>query len=101
MADKLFQIQPRDNAAVALSDIAAGETVTLGAASYTAQTAIPAGHKMAIRPIHAGEDVLKYGFPIGTRSTAICAARPLTDTRAPMGMPASATRSGSFRRSAA
>ena len=59
MARKLLQIQPQDNAAVALSDIAAGETVTLNGTSYTAQTAIPAGHKMAIRPIRVGEDVLK------------------------------------------
>lgn len=59
MAGKLFQIQPKDNAAVALADIAAGETTVLGTTSYTAQNAIPAGHKMAIRPIRAGEDVIK------------------------------------------
>ena len=81
MAAKLFQIQPQDNAAVALSDIAAGETVTLGDTSYTAQAAIPAGHKMAIRPIHMGEDVLKYGFPIGTARRDIAVGEHLhTDT---------------------
>lgn len=81
MAGKLFQIQPQDNAAVALADIAAGETVTLGGISYTAQTVIPAGHKMAIRPIRAGEDVLKYGFPIGTARRDVAVGEHLhTDT---------------------
>lgn len=81
MAGKLFQIQPKDNAAVALADIAAGETTVLGTTSYTAQNAIPAGHKMAIRPIHAGEDVIKYGFPIGTARRDIAVGEHLhTDT---------------------
>ena len=81
MAGKLLQIQPQDNAAVALSDIAAGETVTMNGTSYTAQTAIPAGHKMAIRPIRAGEDVLKYGFPIGTARRDVAVGEHLhTDT---------------------
>ena len=26
---------------------------------------IPAGHKVALRPIQKGEDIIKYGFPIG------------------------------------
>ena len=81
MAGKLFQIQPKDNAAVALSDIAAGETAALGTTSYTAQSAIPAGHKMAVRPIRAGEDVIKYGFPIGTARRDIAVGEHLhTDT---------------------
>ena len=81
MAGKLFLIQPKDNAAVALSDIAAGETAALGTTSYTAQSAIPAGHKMAIRPIRAGEDVIKYGFPIGTARRDIAVGEHLhTDT---------------------
>ena len=81
MAGKLFLIQPKDNAAVALSDIAAGETAALGTTSYTAQSAIPAGHKMAVRPIRAGEDVIKYGFPIGTARRDIAVGEHLhTDT---------------------
>lgn len=43
------QIHPRDNVAVLLK--AAGE--------------IPAGHKVALRPIRVGEAVIKYGDPIG------------------------------------
>lgn len=32
---------------------------------------IPAGHKVALRPIRQGEDVVKYGFPIGHASRDI------------------------------
>ena len=63
---KLVQIQPQDNVAVALSNIAEGETVMIGDSAYTSCSAVPAGHKMSIRPIRAGESVLKYGFPIGS-----------------------------------
>ncbi len=36
-----------------------------------AQGEIPAGHKVALRPIYKGEDVVKYGFPIGHASRDI------------------------------
>ncbi len=32
---------------------------------------VPAGHKIAVRPIEPGEPVVKYGFPIGAATTAI------------------------------
>ena len=63
---KLFRIHPEDNVAVAVSPIKKGETVTLGGQAYTPLGDIPAGHKMAIKAIKQGEDVVKYGFPIGT-----------------------------------
>ena len=63
---KIFRIHEADNVAVAVEAIARGETVTLAGESYTAASDIPAGHKMAIQPIKAGEKVVKYGFPIGT-----------------------------------
>ena len=58
---ELIQIHPLDNVAVALRPIAAG-TVYAGVA---AAEAIPQGHKLALRPIGAGETVTKYGLPIG------------------------------------
>ena len=63
---KIFRINEADNVAVAVEAIAKGEIVTLADESYTAASDIPAGHKMAIQPIKAGEKVVKYGFPIGT-----------------------------------
>ncbi len=56
-----IHIHPADNVAVALRPIAAG-TVFEG---ITAGEDIPQGHKMALRPIAAGDQVVKYGFSIG------------------------------------
>lgn len=66
-----IQIDPRDNVAVALCPIAQGDTVTAGALTVTAAEPIPQGHKIALRAIEAGEDIMKYGFAIGHASAAI------------------------------
>jgi altronate hydrolase len=55
MTDTLFQVDPRDDVAVALGDL----------------EGVPKGHKVALRDIAAGEIVRKYGFPIGRATTAI------------------------------
>ncbi len=62
---KTIQISELDNVAVALHPIAKGEAVTAGAYTVTALEDIPQGHKIALVPIKEGEDVIKYGFPIG------------------------------------
>lgn len=62
---KTIQIDREDNVAVALSPIAAGETITAGDITVAAKTEIPQGHKVALKPIAEGENVVKYGFPIG------------------------------------
>ena len=62
---KVIRINEKDNVAVALSPIAAGETVSAGNVSVTALEDIPQGHKIALFDIAEGENVIKYGFPIG------------------------------------
>ena len=59
-------IDPRDDVAVALTPIGAGEMVANG---VRAVSDIPAGHKVALRAITVGKPVRKYGWPIG-RATA-------------------------------
>ncbi len=56
-----IQIHPEDTVAVALSPIAAGTTCC----GVIAQTDIPQGHKMAIKAMPKGSQVVKYGFSIG------------------------------------
>ncbi|MBU1375132.1 MAG: altronate dehydratase family protein [Alphaproteobacteria bacterium] len=63
-------IDPRDDVAVALRGVAAGDRVAEG---VTALVDIPAGHKVALRAIDAGADVRKYGWPIGHATQAIAA----------------------------
>ena len=65
---KYIKINPDDNVAVALQDLAKGEKVEGIAISMD----IPRGHKIVLRDLAAGENVIKYGFPIGhvTRDAA-------------------------------
>lgn len=63
--ESIHAVDPRDHVATALRDIAAGETLRHGGMEIVARAPVPKGHKVAIRAATAGEDVLKYGWPIG------------------------------------
>lgn len=67
MRRNFIKIHPSDTVAVALHAVAAG-TEFMG---VTAVTDIPQGHKMALFDVSAGEDVIKYGFPIGSATSDI------------------------------
>ncbi len=60
-----IKIHPGDNAAVALSPLAAQQTIELEGASVILKEDIPQGHKFALADIARGEAVIKYGNPIG------------------------------------
>ena len=64
--DKIYKIQAEDNVAVALEDLAKGSEATLGGAAVQLLQDVPAGHKVALKDIPQGENIVKYGFPIGT-----------------------------------
>jgi altronate hydrolase len=63
----LFQIDPTDSVATALRDLAAGEE----ALGVTLTQDVPKGHKVAVKPVAAGEPVLKFGFPIGRATSDV------------------------------
>jgi len=65
---RYIRINPADNVAVALQDLHAGETI----AEVVLREDIPAGHKATLCDLSEGQDVIKYGFPIGhvTRDAA-------------------------------
>ena len=56
---KFIKINPADNVAIAVQDV------------ETASGFVPAGHKVALRDLAEGEDVIKYGFPIGHLLTSV------------------------------
>lgn len=60
-----IKINASDNVAVAIHDVEAGAGFDIDGTSVTSLKKIPAGHKMALRDLAEGEDVIKYGFPIG------------------------------------
>ena len=63
--EKMIQIHPGDNVAVALTDLEAGTVVELNGLTVTLKEKISRGHKMALKSLHPGDDVMKYGVPIG------------------------------------
>ncbi len=65
---KYIKINPADNVAVALEDLSQGEVVE----GVTLLSDVPRGHKIVLQGLRAGENVIKYGFPIGhvTRDAA-------------------------------
>ncbi len=63
--ESIHDVDPRDHVATALRDILAGEMLDLHGRSVLARADVPKGHKIAIGAAAVGEDVLKYGWPIG------------------------------------
>lgn len=69
MQQRAILLNPKDDVATALTALTKGETVSVEAGErrmeVTLQDEIPFGHKYALRDIAEGEDILKYGLPIG------------------------------------
>lgn len=63
--DRYIQIHPKDNVAVALTDLPAGEVLHLSGRDVTLREAIPVGHKIALADLKEQDQVIKYGYPIG------------------------------------
>ena len=58
---KYIRINRADNVAVALENLGKGERVE----GVTLRADVPQGHKVLLCPLKAGENVIKYGAPIG------------------------------------
>ncbi|HLH64851.1 MAG TPA: UxaA family hydrolase [Solirubrobacteraceae bacterium] len=72
---RVLILDQADNVAVALTDLPRGEVVATSGDGVVVATVEPiqAAHKLAIRPIAAGEAVIKYGEAIGLAHAAIAA----------------------------
>lgn len=68
---EFIKINVADNVAVAIHDVEAGVCLDIDGVQINTLSAIPAGHKVALRDMAEGEDVIKYGFPIGHLLKAI------------------------------
>ena len=73
---RYIKINPADNVAVALTDLKAGERV----GDVVLRTDVPRGHKVALVALAPGEDVVKYGYPIGHVTRAVEAGEMLDHT---------------------
>lgn len=68
-------ISARDNVATALEPLEPGRLLDFGSLRVAVAEPVPAGHKISLRPIAAGEAVLKYGSSIGSATANIPAGR--------------------------
>lgn len=63
--NRYIKINPADNVIVAIDALTNGHTLDIDGHSVTLCQDVPAGHKVAIHPLVAGDNVIKYGSPIG------------------------------------
>lgn len=71
MKTTYLRINPADNVAVAISPLHAGETIEADGRVITLRTDVPAGHKVTLKNFQAGENIIKYGYPIGHVTTDV------------------------------
>jgi hypothetical protein len=65
------QLSPHDNIVVLARSVPAGEAIVVGGRTVVMSEPLGLGHKLALRPIAAGEKILKYGVPIGSATRGI------------------------------
>ena len=72
---KAVVINEKDNVATAIVPLKEGSTVSLEMQGHKERikllSSITMGHKFALRKIERGEDVIKYGEPIGQTTAPI------------------------------
>ena len=71
MQTKFLKINTADNVAVAIVNLPKGESMTIDGVAITLKEDVPAGHKFALKDFAEGENVIKYGYPIGHTLKAI------------------------------
>ena len=70
-SNELLILHPEDNIAVLKRPTESGNQQVVDGHTVVIATSLTMGHKIAIQPIPKGEDVLKYGAPIGFASENI------------------------------
>jgi altronate hydrolase len=68
---KYIQIDPSDNVAVALVDLAKGEKFLINNMQVELKDTIQMANKFAISRIEKGQNVVKFGYPIGYATESI------------------------------
>lgn len=70
---RYIRIHAQDNVAVALVDLAEGDVASIEGADIALRQPVARGHKFALCTIAQGENVIKYGLPIGHALAEIAA----------------------------
>ncbi|MEK7750689.1 MAG: UxaA family hydrolase, partial [Acidobacteriota bacterium] len=69
--DSLILLNAADTVAIARARLAAGAPVRVQGVEIVLRDPVPAGHKVALKPIAAGGAILRYGQLMGRASRAI------------------------------
>src|ERR1700719_3106925 len=75
---RVLQLDPRDNAIVALTELRKGETVRFAGADYTLLSDVPAKHKFVTQDLPAGGEVVMYGVLVGRTAEPLRRGDPLS-----------------------
>jgi altronate hydrolase len=70
-APPVVRIHPSDNVAVAVHALEPGTTIAVGDERIILTESVPAGHKIALTELEAGQPVVKYGFTIGETTAPV------------------------------
>lgn len=73
----LLLLSPGDNVFVLRDQIEPGETIWVEGRAVSFAQHLGLGHKIARLPVSAGEQVIKYGAPIGRATQSIAAGDPV------------------------
>ena len=68
---RLVLLHPNDNVMICATTIGAGSIYCVDGVDCIASTEIQLGHKVARRALEAGEQVIRYGVPIGTMTASV------------------------------
>lgn len=68
---EFLKINTADNVIVAIAPLSKGTTVDVDGEKITLVSDVPAGHKCALKDFAEGDNIIKYGFPIGHARHAI------------------------------
>jgi hypothetical protein len=68
---RCIHIHPDDNIAIVIGDVAAGDKLECDGAVVVAAGAVPRFNKIALENIAAGDEVRRYGLPIGIATRSI------------------------------
>jgi altronate hydrolase len=75
---KATKVASEDDVAVALADIQAGESITVGGERYETKTSVPAKHKFALRDFSPGDRIVMYGVVVAEATQPIATGEALT-----------------------
>ncbi len=78
MSKKTVQLDSRDNAIVALTDLQEGQTIESDGRTFTLLSNVPAKHKFATEDLAAGAEIIMYGGLVGKAMAPIRRGEALT-----------------------